>query len=170
MAVATITYGTATAGTLTLTSLPTSATLVAGQQSASIDNTSVQAIDYAIRLKTKLGATGTANTQIEIWAFGGLASGDFPHDDSDAAIGTSTAAKTLSVSKKAQMKLLHVQPIGADGAAATYDILIGSLAQAFGGVCPPFWGIWVAHNTGGNLSSTGGDHVFTYQSIKYTST
>lgn len=170
MAVATITYGTATAGTLTLTSLATSATLVAGQQSAIIDNTSTQAIDYNVRLKTKLGATGTANTQIEIWAFAGLASSaEFPHDDSDATLGTTTAAKTLSASKKAQMKLLHIQPIGSDGASATYDILIGGIALAFGGVCPPYWGIWVVHNTGGNLSATAGDHVFTYQPITYTS-
>jgi hypothetical protein len=169
VATATVVYGTTTAGTLTLTSLATSATLVAGRQSAVIDNTATLAIDYMVRLKTKLGATGTANTQIEVWAFGGMTSGDFPQDDSDAALGATDAGKTLSPSKKAQMKLLHIQPIGSDGANASYDILIGSLAQAFGGVVPEFWGIWVTHNTGGNLSSTGGDHVFDYTSIKYAS-
>ena len=55
--------------------------------------------------------------------------------------------------------------------AATSDIGYAfapfSVASRFGGVMPKYWGLFVTHNTGVNLNATGGNHVFSYNGIKY---
>jgi hypothetical protein len=44
-----------------------------------------------------------------------------------------------------------------------------SVAQAFGGIMPYKWGIYIVHNTGVNLNATGGNHEVKYTSVKYES-
>jgi hypothetical protein len=162
-------YGTTAAVTITIVGQNSSLVQVA--HSALVDNSTDLAIDMMARFKTKVGATGTANTQWELWAYGSMdgASG-LPHNDSDAMIATTAAINVaMSVTKKPQMKLLHIEPIGADGASATYDVLIGSVAAAFGGLLPKYVGFAFCHNWGAVPSATAGDHALEVTPIKFGS-
>src|SRR5215211_6505088 len=66
MTTATPVYGTATAVTITLASLATSA-VDAGRESAAIDVNTLDVIDLWVGGKITVGTTPTANTKIEVW-------------------------------------------------------------------------------------------------------
>jgi hypothetical protein len=171
MPTSTIEFGTTTAVTITLANIASGLTTIS--HSTLIDLSAItdaNPIDIAVRLKFKVGATGTANTQGELWAYGGYANTNLPHNDADAAISaTAATGVAMSAAKKMQMKLLVIQGIGSDGASATYDLTVGGVAQAFGGVLPMWVGFAFCHNFGAALTNVGGDHALEYTPIKYAS-
>src|SRR5215210_4483663 len=103
MATATPLYGTATAVTITLASLASSTT-DAGRQSAVIDNTSIDAIDFAIGGKITTGTGPTAAKQIEVWLAASYDGTIF-----DGGLSTADAAVTPTGSKFL-LKLVQIIP------------------------------------------------------------
>lgn len=154
-------YAGASALTITLASLATSSTLVAGRESTAIDNTSNLYDDAIIGGFITTGTSPTAG-QIEVWAYGS-------YDGTSYAGGASGSDANLTPegSQKGALRLICViQTTTASNQKYTFGGY--SIAAAFGGVMPPKWGIFVVHNTAVNLNSTGGNHEIKYNGVTYT--
>lgn len=156
-------YTASAALTFTLTSLATSATRVVGRESTAVDNRTNLFDDVLVSGRTKTGTT-TANTSIDLWAYA-----SYTDDLSTVAypnpITGSDAAITFTTTTEMNSAMVLVQTIYVpDTTARTYHFVAFSIARLFGRV-PTRWGLILAHNTGANLSSTAGDHVFHYQGI-----
>lgn len=163
MTTATPVYGTKVTMTITLASLATSATLVAGRESTAVDQKDTDdAIDALVGGTITVGTTPTANTQIEVWAYGSYDDTNF----SGSATGTDAA---LTPAAKTLLRLLEVIPNVAATSNVAYKWGPKSIAQAFGGIIPVQWGIWITHNTGVNLNATGGNHEIEYFPVKFES-
>lgn len=161
MATASPSWGTATAVTCTLASLATSADTTVGRQSASLDLTSIDAIDLAVHFKVTTGTSPTSAKQIEIWAAASL-------DGTLFAGNASTADAALTPIEKTTMRLLAIIPTS-NASDRTYRAVIPSLAAAFGGTLPPHVAFWISHNTAVNLNATGGNHEIYYRALNYES-
>lgn len=161
MTTATPLYGTTTALTITLASLATDASLVAGRQSTVISNNTDDAIDAIVGGKVTTGTSPTASKQIEVWAFGS-------YDDAEYGGGAGATDANFTPDAKTQFKLLTIIPTTSTS-NQVYHWGPFSVAQAFGGVMPENWGIYMVHNTGANLHATGSNHEVVYTSVKYES-
>jgi len=166
MATATINYSSNTTITISPASTASSSTFVAGRESTEIDNTTNKYVDALVQGKVTVGTTPTANTQIAIYVWG-----------ADTSLGT-TAIDVLDGTDSAEtltntgilysaLKLAATITITATTSDIGYNFAPFSVASKFGGVMPKFWGLFVSHNTGVNLNSTGGNHVFSFNGIKY---
>ena len=162
MTTAQIVYGTNSDLTHTLASLASDTNLIAGRQSAAVDNTTDDAIDAIVQGKVTTGTSPTASRQIEIWAFGSV-------DGTTYSAGAGASDANFSpTGEKSLLKLLEAIPT--DGTSNhTYEWGPHSIAAAFGGVMPRNWGIYIVHNTGVALNATGSNHETTYTPIKYES-
>lgn len=161
---ATPAYQTVVTHTITLASLATSSTLVAGRAGTAIDNAGTDlAIDSLLGGFISVGTTPTANTQIEVWAYGSYdgTSYDGGATGTDAAL-TPTGSKTL-------LRLITIIPVVAATSNVKFTFGPFSIAQAFGGTMPRKWGTFVVHNTGVNLNSTAGNHEIKHTPVKYQS-
>lgn len=162
MTTATPVYGASTAMTITLTGLATAASLDAGRESTVLDQKdTLDAIDVHVGGKITTGTTPTASRQIEIWAYGSYDDTEF----SGAATGSDAA---LTPTEKTTMRLLTIIPT-TNTSDRSYKFGPFSIAQAFGGVVPVQFGIWVTHNTGVNLNATASNQEIVYTTVKYES-
>ena len=155
-----IVYGSWTSITCTTTSLATSSTLLAGRQSAVVDNTTTLADDYLIGGTVASGSgTLTANTSIEIW-LSGLADGT----SYTAGLGGGDAAATLTSNGVKYLMPLAASITQVGTSTVTYNVGPISVANCFGGVCPSKFCFWIVHNTGQNLGAT----AIKYAAVTYT--
>lgn len=154
-------YGTTTAMTITLASLATDANLVAGRQSTAVSNGTDDAIDALVGGKVTTGTTPTASRQIEVWLFGS-------YDDTEYSGGAGASDAAFTPDTKVALKLLTVLPT-VNTSDKAYRWGPFSVAQAFGGVMPENWGVYIVHNTGVNLNATAGNHEVNYTPVKYES-
>lgn len=165
MATQTISYSADTGITIAPASLATSATWVAGVESDLIDNTSNKYVDALVQGLVTVGTTPTANTSILIFVWGSSVS---PATTAiDVIDGTSSAETIVSAGvRNSFAKLAAVLDVDTNTSNRGYPCSFG-VAALFGGVLPPYWGLFLAHNTGVNLNSTAGNHVFSYRGVKY---
>ena len=165
MTTATPIYGSVSTLTFTLTTLAHSSTLDLGRQSAVADNTSGadDAIDALVGGIVTTSTTASTLRQIEIWSFGSWNNGS---TFSIRAASTVDAGLNVS-SMKTNMRLLTIIP--AMQGASTYAWGPFSVAQAYGGVLPTKWGIFLTHNTGVGLSANGNLHNLSYIPVKFES-
>lgn len=157
-------YGSSAALTITLASLATSSTLVAGRESTAVSNTTNLYYDYLLGGYATVGTTPTANTQIEVWGY--ASEDDTPNypslvttglTGSDAAI---TAASRYFVTNA--MNAISLMYVDTNTSDRKYSMAPLYIAPIFGGWVPKKWGIAVFHNTGVNFNATGGNHVFSH--------
>jgi hypothetical protein len=145
-------YGSAAALTLTLNSLATDTNLLAGRSSTVVDNTSGLSVDELITGVISLGTSPTVSTTVLVYAWSIL--DDTPtYPDTVTGSDANTTLTSANVQNAGAFKL---------GAAITVDATTNrnypfsfSLAALFGGNMPKKWGIYVVHNTGVALHSTG---------------
>lgn len=155
-------YGSKVTMTMTLASLASDASLVAGRESTAVDNKDTDnAIDCLVGGIVTTGTSPTASRQIEVWAYGS-------YDDTTFSGGATGSNANLTPSEKTLMKLLTIIPT-VNTSDKAYQWGPFSVAQAFGGTMPVQWGIYIVHNTGQNLNSTAGNHEVEYFPIKYQS-
>lgn len=157
------TYAARAALTLTLASLATSATLVAGRASTAVDNTTNRYLDALLSGKITVGTTPTVDTLIEVWCYAAIQ--DTPSYP-DGITGSDANKTITSVAiKQAALQLAAV--IGVDATTSDRAYYFGpvSVASLYGGVLPDKWGAFVVHNTGVNLNSTGSNHFLEYLGI-----
>jgi hypothetical protein len=148
---------------MTLASLASSAVDV-GQASTSVDNTTDLAVDSLVGGKITVGTTPTANTRIEVWAYG-----SYDGTTYDAGVSGTDGAFTAT-NLKTLFRLLTIIPNIAVTSNVAYAWGPFSIAQAFGGTMPRKWGIFVTHNTVAALNATPGNHEVKYTPVKYLST
>lgn len=148
-------YGTATSIACTTTSLASDANLLAGRQSAQVDNTADLAVDALLGGTIATAGTPTANTQIELWLWGSWDGGT----TRSAGAGASDANLSLATLGVKNLMALAAVITQTDATARTYNVGPISVAQCFGGVMPDHWGFFVVQNTGTTLGAT---------SLKYT--
>ncbi len=157
-------YQTATSSTGGVTSLATSSTFLAGYEWFVIDNGTELALDYQVSGQIMVGTTPTANTEIRIYAVASYDGSTWP----DVFDGTPSAETITNAGVMASfMKLAAVLPVTATTSNVAHPFFF-TIAQLFGGTVPKKVAIYVAHNTGVNLNSTGGNHTYAY--VPYDST
>jgi hypothetical protein len=148
-------YGTPTAATITLASLASSSTWLAGAESTAIDNTTDLFLDFLLDGKVTVGTTPTANTEIRVYVASVLGDGNYP----DVLDGTGSAETVTSAGVGSGfLKLAAVMLCDATTSDRTYPFGPVSVASLYGGLCPRKFVIFVTHNTAVNLNSTAGNH------------
>lgn len=157
-------YGSTQTMTISLASLASDTTLLAGRESTAIDNTSELSIDALLGGLIKTAGSLTADRVIEIWVY---ASWDNATDYTGAATGSDANLTFASLGTKNMARLAEVISM-TDTTARTYKFGPISVAQLFGGSMPDHWGIFVVHSTGAALSATAGDHVIKYRPLQLT--
>jgi len=160
-----VAYAASATITISLASIATSATFVAGAESTIVDNTSNLYVDAIVGGKITCGTTPTINTQILVYVFTPI---DSTPTYPDVMDGTDSVETLSSVGVgQGFLKLASVLNVDSTTSDRAYPFSF-SIAQLFGGVMPSRWGLFVAHNTGVNLNATGGNHVIKYEGITYT--
>jgi hypothetical protein len=161
-----IAYAADGAFTITLASLATSSTFVAGRESTSVSNGTNKYLDYEITGKITTGTTPIVDRSIIL--FGVKPINDTPTWP-DVFDGTDSAETITNA------QIMDAMPIlWRGGVSATSDIgypIINALtiAQAWG-LVPDNFSVFVAHNTNVNLHATGGNHEINYRGVYLTST
>jgi hypothetical protein len=156
-----------TAVTITLGSLSSGSAGVytGGRESASVSNTSNVDLDHLIRGKIRTGTSPTASRSINVYAFvpRSISSGTPTWPDTMTG---SDAARTLTSANVMNGFLRLVASITIDSTSdRDYDFGPVSVAALFGAM-PSVYGIYVAHDTGVALNSTGGNHVIHIERIQ----
>lgn len=147
------TYAASSNITVTLASLAT----LSGRRSAFIDNTTNKYDDILIELVLKPGTLGT-NPYVQVMAYSSADGTNFETQGStDAAYNTLTGGEKV---------LGYMIP----AASTTQFTGVFSLAQAYGGVLPPYWGIIVWQSANGTFSATESDHIKKFVGITYPRT
>jgi hypothetical protein len=132
-----------------LNSLANSAT--AGWQSAVVDNTSNLYVDAQVNVVLDFANTSPANSKaFFVYAYGGLESGVY----TNPASGSEGTITLTDVTANPQcLKLLASVPYTtADEVVESGPI---SVAQAFGGTLPAYWGIVIINHTGAAIAASG---------------
>lgn len=156
-------HGTPVTITCTLASLASDTTLVAGRQSAVVDNSAGLLIDAILGGKIRVGTSPTTNRLIEVWLFGS-------YDGTSYSAGLGAGDSALSVSGKRGLLALFQVIETFSTSDVTYEFGPRSVAACFGGVMPAKWGVGIIHNTGVNLHATGGSHELKYTPITLDAT
>ncbi len=158
-------YGTALSsfGALTaLHSLASSSTNVAGWTTDGQDNTSNLYMDVLISAKfTTSSSATTAGKSIKVYAYAtpdnsaGFSAGvpDLFSSGTEGTVGTATVHDEEQ--RDAGMRLLWAGIVDAGGSNEVYAMPPTSLAQAFGGIVPAYWALWVVQDTGQALHTSG---------------
>jgi hypothetical protein len=138
----------------TLQSLATSSTWLAGWSSAVIDNTTNLSMDERISGKIFTGTSPTVSTFIEIWCWAVLdASGSPVYPDT--IDGTESAKTLTSLNVKLAGAFRRALSITVDSTSNQAYPFAFSLSEVFSDGVPDKWGVFITHNTGVALKSTG---------------
>jgi hypothetical protein len=158
--------------TITLASLSSDTNLLAGRESTSVSNTTNLYLDYIIGGTIRVGTSPTADTTIEVWAYGSL--NDTP-DYPDVIDGTDSN-ETFNSRNHIIDSMAWLATLVVDSTTSDRDYFFGpvSLAAAFnrkhgGGLwVPKNHGIFVVHDTVAALNSTGGNHQISHTGVYMT--
>lgn len=156
-----------TAITITLASLATSSTWTVGRESTVVDNTSNLYDDVLVAGRITTGTTTATSAAILVYAYSVIDTSTYPtpFTGSDAGLTLTSANQAGGFLKLAAVLTTHTSA----ETSVAHEFAFG-LAQLFGGIVPPKWGLFVAHNTNVNLHATAGNHVINYNGITYTVT
>ena len=153
-----IVYDASATLTWTLASLATSSTLVAGRESALVDNTSNLYPDYLFSGFVETGTSPTVSTNIEIWCVGVMnTSYTFPDAWAGADANISVTSRNVLYTAAKRVAIITVDSTS-NRKYPVVPTLIGR--DVFGGAPPPKFSFWLVQNTGAALNSTGGNHAF----------
>lgn len=156
-----------TAVTITLASLASDATLVAGRESTVINNTTNLDIDHLISGIITLASSGLTITRtVQVWAYSFETISSNTPTLVTPFTGVDSNRSIPSVNwRDSALKLLWATITDNVGSRA-YNMPATSIAQAFGGTMPPAYGLWVVQSTGQALSS--GSLNYTRVQSQYT--
>lgn len=150
--------------TITLASLATSSSRLAGQESTAVDNTTNLYLDYMLSGKITTGTSPTASKTIEVGVVGLMDDSTYP----DVFDGTDSAETITSAEiKSAIYRSFSIATTSTSN--VTYPFGPISVANLFGGTLPKKFVVFVTHDTGVNLNSTSGNHQVTVTGVYATS-
>lgn len=140
--------------TLTLASLASDSTLLAGRASTAVDNTTNLDLDHLLAGAIATGTSPTVSTTIEVWVYSvaSIASGTPTYVDSITGTDANKTMTSLNV-KNSAMRFAALFTVDAT-TGRNYFLAPVSVASLFGGSLPPFWGVFVVQNTGVALNAT----------------
>lgn len=147
-----IAYAASADYTITLASLGSSATFVAGRESTAIDNTTNKYLDYLVGGKITTGTSPTTAKSIRIYLYAAV--NDTPLYP-DVLDGTDSAETITSVDILNSAIRLAASTSTNDTSDRVYWFAPFSVASFYGGICPGFHGLFVSHDTGQALNATG---------------
>lgn len=156
-------YGTPTDLTITLASLATSASLVAGRGSTSVSNITDVLLDALVSGYITAGTTLTAGF-LEVWAYAQVDdTPTYPNvlDGTDSA--ETFASRDIMF---ASMKMAH-RIVTSTTNSVVYPVQPFSIARLFGGM-PRRWGVFVTHSMVGALAASGHKLQYTPLISQYT--
>jgi len=137
-------YGAAGTITVTLASLASDSTLIAGRASTAVDNTTTLAIDFMVGGFTTVSSQASAvssNKQIEVWAFAS-------YDARPIAQARPGFRRQLLPDRREDPDAsTHYYPARIRHPVHQYEWGPLSLAQAYGGTAPPKWGVFLVQNS-----------------------
>jgi hypothetical protein len=142
-------YDTTTSITITLASLANTA----ARESTAVDNTTNLYLDVEVYLAIKVG-TVSGTKAVNVYVAGSADGTNYTDNATGADAG-------ITLSSPTNLRLIAV--IATPTSSSTYKYVIGSVAQAFGGLLPPKWSIVVENQTGAALDSTEGNHTKSYR-------
>jgi hypothetical protein len=146
--------------------LATSSTWTAGYESAWIDNGTNLYLDYLFAGKVTVGTTPTTNTEIRIYTVMSIDDGTTYPDVFDGTTSAETA--TSEGVRDSHSKLAAVLRVDSATSDRPYPFAF-SVGSLYGGVAPPDFALFTAHNTAVNLNATGSNQVFKYRGCYGTS-
>ncbi len=151
--------------TITLTSLASDTNLLAGRESDAVNNTSNLDLDHLVSGKITTGTSPTASRTIEVWCYAAwdvsVGTPTYP----DVLDGTDSNETITSANVKSSMVRLLWSTQTDSTSDRTYFCPPTSVAQLFGAL-PPYWGLFIVHNTAVNLNATGSNHSWQYHRIQ----
>jgi len=153
-------YGSTATITASVASLASDTNLLAGVESAPVDNRTDGFDDHILSGKFTTGTGPTTARQIEVWAVA-WDSNAWP-DVFDGA--TSAETITSAEIKNALCKAVAILPTN-NTSDRTYSFTGVSMRSVFGGVLPSQYVLFIVHNTGVALNSTAGNHELRYQGV-----
>lgn len=129
--------------TLTLASLATDSSLLAGRASTAVDNTTNVDLDHSVSGIITVGTTPTASTYIEVWAYASYqtASGTPTYPDSITGTDANKTMTSLGI-KYSAMRPIASMLVDSTTSNRAYPFAPVSIANTFGAM-PKFWGIFV---------------------------
>jgi hypothetical protein len=148
-----------TAMTITLANLSNAA----ARSSVYVDNSTTLYFDATVRVKIgNATVTGTDNA-VYVYGYGG--------QDTTCFGGWSSGTDAAVLTTPTNMSLLGViSYVNPPFTSTNLCLYIGSVAQAFGGNLPKYWGVVVDNRTGASLVNTATNHSISYSGIYATST
>lgn len=127
-----------------------------------MDNATNLFLDAICQVKVALQTGTPANDKaVYIYAYASVDGTTY----TDNATGSDAA---ITLRDPTNLRLVAVIPCP-DSGGLTYESSPFSIAQAFGGILPPKWGICVRNFTGVALSATEGNHGYQYRGVFATS-
>jgi hypothetical protein len=128
--------------------------LLAGRASTAIDNRTNLDLDHLVSGVIRTGTSPTVSTTIEVWAYSymSIASGTPAYVDGITGTDANKTMTSLNVKNAALRPIASITVDNTTG--RDYPIPPTSIAALFGGTMPPFWGVFVVHNTGVALNAT----------------
>lgn len=157
-------YGTPTDLTITLGSLASSGTWVAGRESAVVDNTSNEFLDCLVSGYITAGTTLTAGA-LEVWIYAQL---DDTPSYPDVLDGTDSDETCTSRDVMFAGMRLGARIVTSTTNSFVYPIAPFSVAALFGGQMPRRWGVFVTHSMVGALAASGHKLQYTPVHNQYT--
>ncbi len=152
-------WGSTTSGNSGPESLATSATFVAGYEWFKVDLDAMsEVLDVRHDGKIRVGTTPTINTEIRIYLVASNDDSNWP----DVFDGTPSAETVTSEGVRDSFaKLAAILRVDATTSDRDYPYEFNA-AAVFGGSLPKAYTVFVVHNTGANLNSTGTNHTYRY--------
>jgi hypothetical protein len=147
-----------------LAGLASSATLVAGWETAAVDNSTNEYLDFLLAGTITTGTTPTVGAiEVNVVAM---------RDDTtwpDVFDGTSSAETVTTVDIKNAICRLAASMVNTATSNVAYSFGPVSVASLFGGVCPRKFVVFVTHSTVAALNATAGNHVLSITPVYMTS-
>lgn len=144
-------YGSPTDLTITLASLASSSTLVAGRESSAVDNGSNEFLDALLSGFITVGGAPTAGV-IEVWVYAQL---DDTPTYPDVLDGTDSDETCANRDVMFAGMRLGARIVTTNSASFVYPVAPFSVAALFGGQLPRRWGAFVTHSTVQALAASG---------------
>ena len=129
--------------------------------SLAVDNTSDNYVDTTVSIQLQNGQVTGSDLAWYVYGYGSVNNSlfDTPSSGTNASVLTTPAnlalLKTVSI---------NYPPFS----NTNFYVVIGSIAKAFGGILPPYWGIVIDNRTGASLVNTATNHAVTHRGIYYT--
>jgi len=162
-----VVYSGDTAITFDVSSLAASSTFVAGRESTEINNTSNLYNDAMVFCDgITAGASAlTIGQMIRLYVWGSTVS--LATTAIDTLDGTDSAETLTHVAILNSLRLVDQAVATETNANRVFYLQPFSVAQFFGGVLPPFWGLYLAHNHAGALAASQSG-IWSYRGITYS--